>query len=95
MRRRMAGGLAHMQARQSSDTLAKVLYESLFDWLVKRINRILVPSDLPLPQQQRLKFIGVLDIFGFEIFENNSFEQVPFPFHFHGNHHHHYVPTLF
>lgn len=44
----------------------------MFDWLVGRINQTLAPPE----SHRRLKFIGVLDIFGFEIFESNSFEQV-------------------
>ena len=40
----------------------------LFDWLVARINRVL--------EGPRGRCIGILDIFGFEIFEINSFEQL-------------------
>lgn len=46
----------------------QAVYGKLFDWLVKRVNRAI--------EGQKGHFIGVLDIFGFEIFENNSFEQL-------------------
>ncbi|ELA41228.1 uncharacterized protein VICG_01717 [Vittaforma corneae ATCC 50505] len=49
--------------------LMKMLYDSLFDNLVFEINSILDISSSD-------SFIGVLDIAGFEIFENNSFEQL-------------------
>ncbi|KAJ8542159.1 hypothetical protein K7X08_017025 [Anisodus acutangulus] len=51
------------------DTLAKTVYAQLFDWLVEKINRS-VGQD-PDSQIQ----IGVLDIYGFECFKQNSFEQ--------------------
>jgi len=55
-------------ARDSCDSLAKGIYSRLFDHLVRRINESL--------EGRVGKFIGILDIFGFEIFENNSFEQL-------------------
>ncbi|XP_059642620.1 myosin-15 [Cornus florida] len=51
------------------DTLAKTVYARLFDWLVEKINRS-VGQD----QDSRIQ-IGVLDIYGFECFKHNSFEQ--------------------
>ena len=42
----------------------------MFDWLVARINESL------LTDSETRAFIGVLDIFGFEQFEVNSFEQL-------------------
>ncbi|KAF5202477.1 Myosin-15 [Thalictrum thalictroides] len=53
----------------SRDALAKTVYARLFDWLVEKINRS-VGQDLDSKAQ-----IGVLDIYGFECFKNNSFEQ--------------------
>jgi myosin heavy chain 9/10/11/14 len=58
------------QVRQSLDALAKSLYERLFGYIVDRINKTLDRTD------DSTSFIGVLDIAGFEIFENNSFEQL-------------------
>ncbi|XP_022899670.2 unconventional myosin-Va [Onthophagus taurus] len=57
------------QAMIARDALAKHIYAQLFDWVVVTINKVL-ESDIP-----RHKFIGVLDIYGFETFEINSFEQ--------------------
>ncbi|CAI8606062.1 unnamed protein product [Vicia faba] len=51
------------------DTLAKTVYARLFDWLVDKIN-MSVGQDINSHMQ-----IGVLDIYGFECFKNNSFEQ--------------------
>ncbi|KAL8501897.1 hypothetical protein ACS0TY_021134 [Phlomoides rotata] len=51
------------------DALAKTVYARLFDWLVQKINRS-VGQDRESKMQ-----IGVLDIYGFECFKTNSFEQ--------------------
>ncbi|KAL1315385.1 hypothetical protein HN51_042153 [Arachis hypogaea] len=51
------------------DALAKTVYARLFDWLVDKINRS-VGQDTNSQIQ-----IGVLDIYGFECFKDNSFEQ--------------------
>jgi len=56
------------QAVDCRDALAKALYGNLFNWLVGRINKTMSDDDAHL-------FIGLLDIFGFEDFETNSFEQ--------------------
>ncbi|KAL8258997.1 hypothetical protein R6Q59_026950 [Mikania micrantha] len=56
-------------AAVSRDALAKVVYSRLFDWLVDRINS-------SIGQDSDSKYIiGVLDIYGFESFKTNSFEQ--------------------
>lgn len=57
------------QAGQIRDGLAKALYDRLFNWLVQRINDAM-DSKKPDP-----RVLGVLDIYGFEIFEKNGFEQ--------------------
>ena len=54
------------------DALAKALYDRLFSWLVQRINSS-IHTDLP---EEGCTLIGLLDIYGFEIFENNSYEQL-------------------
>uniref|UniRef100_A0A8C6V5A7 Unconventional myosin-Ib n=1 Tax=Neogobius melanostomus TaxID=47308 RepID=A0A8C6V5A7_9GOBI len=56
------------QAYYARDALAKNLYSRLFSWLVTRINE-------SIKAKTRHKVMGVLDIYGFEIFEDNSFEQ--------------------
>lgn len=53
------------------DALAKGLYGSLFDWVVKNIQNALAPSN-----ESFAGVIGVLDIFGFELFQTNSLEQL-------------------
>ncbi|XP_010210530.1 PREDICTED: unconventional myosin-Ib isoform X3 [Tinamus guttatus] len=60
------------QAYYARDALAKNLYSRLFSWLVTRIN-----ESIKAQTKVRKKVMGVLDIYGFEIFENadNSFEQ--------------------
>lgn len=60
------------QVRNSLDALAKSLYERSFSAIVDRINDTLDRGRTT----DRVSFIGVLDIAGFEIFENNSFEQL-------------------
>ncbi|XP_041825966.1 unconventional myosin-Vb isoform X2 [Melanotaenia boesemani] len=57
------------QAANARDALAKHIYARLFDWIVEHINRALQTSS------KQHSFIGVLDIYGFETFEVNSFEQ--------------------
>ncbi|XP_044471715.1 myosin-17-like [Mangifera indica] len=53
----------------SRDALAKTVYSRLFDWLVDKINSSIGQD----PNSKSL--IGVLDIYGFESFKFNSFEQ--------------------
>ena len=63
--------LTQMQAQQSRDAFAKALYSNLFGWLVEKVN--LAAQEQHRPQttesRQRSHFLGLLDIFGFEIFE--------------------------
>jgi myosin heavy subunit len=98
------------QAYDCRDALAKCLYSNLFGWIVTRLNENLAPE---LHQKklaggrpgaaQRVKpafEIGVLDIFGFENFKTNSFEQVgagcPTPRHATlPAHPHHSTPIFF
>ncbi|CAI5468054.1 unnamed protein product [Closterium sp. Yama58-4] len=54
------------------DALAKALYSRVFDWLVERINESIQQTGLV----EEGRCIGVLDIYGFEHFEVNSFEQL-------------------
>lgn len=58
------------QATATRDALAKAIYNNLFDWIVERINQSLKA------RQATTNTIGILDIYGFEIFEKNSFEQL-------------------
>lgn len=59
-----------VQATAVRDALAKALYFNLFDWIVERVNASLNAKGAVA------NTIGILDIYGFEIFERNSFEQL-------------------
>lgn len=59
------------QARAVRDALAKGIYNNLFDWIVDRINVLLRNAASAVH-----KLIGILDIYGFEIFDTNLFEQM-------------------
>ena len=58
------------QAVATRDALAKAIYNNLFDWIVERVNLALKARGVTANS------IGILDIYGFEIFEKNSFEQL-------------------
>ena len=62
------------KAALGRDAYCKAIYQRVFDHLVVRVNGSLgetLPGDA-----KDMKFIGLLDVFGFEIFELNSFEQL-------------------
>ncbi|KAM9346433.1 uncharacterized protein ABDE67_013040 [Symphorus nematophorus] len=59
------------QADFAVEALAKAMYERLFRWILARVNKTLDKS-----KRQSASFLGILDIAGFEIFEDNSFEQL-------------------
>ncbi|XP_059052056.1 unconventional myosin IC isoform X1 [Achroia grisella] len=59
------------QAHYARDALAKAIYGKHFNWLVSRLNASLQPKD----KAAMSSVIGILDIYGFEIFPKNSFEQ--------------------
>ncbi|KAL4578472.1 hypothetical protein LXL04_014595 [Taraxacum kok-saghyz] len=56
-------------AAVNRDALAKIVYSRLFDWIVGRINESIGQD------AESKSLIGVLDIYGFESFKTNSFEQ--------------------
>uniref|UniRef100_A0A673NEY6 Unconventional myosin-X-like n=1 Tax=Sinocyclocheilus rhinocerous TaxID=307959 RepID=A0A673NEY6_9TELE len=56
------------QAIDSRDSVAMALYSQCFSWIITRINQKIKGKD-------NFKSIGILDIFGFENFEVNRFEQ--------------------
>ncbi|GAA6014234.1 hypothetical protein JCM10207_006141 [Rhodosporidiobolus poonsookiae] len=58
------------QAVAARDALAQAIYNNLFEWIVDRVN-ISMKS-----KSQSSNIIGVLDIYGFEIFDTNQFEQL-------------------
>ncbi|XP_045889564.1 unconventional myosin-Va isoform X3 [Micropterus dolomieu] len=61
--------LPRLQATNARDALSKHIYAKLFNWIVEHVNKALITSI------KKHSFIGVLDIYGFETFEINSFEQ--------------------
>ena len=63
--------LNERQAIDARNSMAKALYSKMFDWLVQRVNESMTGAIAT-----SANIIGVLDIFGFEIFENYSFEQL-------------------
>eukprot|EP00929_Paragymnodinium_shiwhaense_P060080 TRINITY_DN3003_c0_g1_i1.p1 TRINITY_DN3003_c0_g1~~TRINITY_DN3003_c0_g1_i1.p1 ORF type:complete len:2014 (+),score=568.16 TRINITY_DN3003_c0_g1_i1:150-6191(+) len=62
-------------AQSVRDTIARVMYGGLFDWLVQRMNEALCPASVQ-PSAEDSRSLGVLDIAGFESFETNSLEQL-------------------
>lgn len=63
--------LSRDEAAQTRDALAKELYARTFDWLVERIC-----AATAAPAGNAEHFVGLLDIFGFESFAINRFEQL-------------------
>ncbi|KAL6069905.1 Unconventional myosin-Ie [Balamuthia mandrillaris] len=58
------------EATYSRDALAKALYSRMFDYIVQRVNDAMYLDD------PEALIIGILDIYGFEIFGKNGFEQM-------------------
>lgn len=58
------------QAMDTRDALAKSIYACLFEWLVEQINK-----SLAVGKRRTGRSISILDIYGFESFDRNSFEQ--------------------
>ncbi|XP_045438435.1 LOW QUALITY PROTEIN: unconventional myosin-VIIb, partial [Pipistrellus kuhlii] len=71
----VARPLSAPQAADRRDALAKGIYGHLFLWIVKKINAAIFTPPAQDPRPVR-RAIGLLDIFGFENFQNNSFEQL-------------------
>lgn len=74
--------LSPLEVETNRDALAKTIYTKLFDHLIDRMNRVLFkdgdrtpPAEKTDAQKRAARSIGILDIFGFEIFDSNLFEQ--------------------
>ena len=59
-----------VQSQDTRDAVSKSVYDWLFNWLVEKIN---LTTDV---ERRCVQWIGLLDIFGFEDFAVNSFEQL-------------------
>ncbi len=77
---RIARHNSEQDARDTRDTLAKELYGRVFEWLITTLNVHLSPKEdairLLADKGPLSRTIGVLDIFGFENFSYNCFEQL-------------------
>ncbi|XP_043910277.1 unconventional myosin-Ic isoform X1 [Protopterus annectens] len=63
------------QAAYARDALSKAVYGRTFTWLVNKINESLALQENGLGIKKSTTVIGLLDIYGFEVFQHNSFEQ--------------------
>jgi myosin heavy subunit len=63
--------LSAAAAQNQTLALIKDIYHHLFMWCVSKVDKKLGDQSGASD-----RFIGILDIFGFEIFETNSFEQL-------------------
>lgn len=63
--------LSKEAALEGRDAFVKSLYDGIFVRIVRRLNETINKQI-----DQPMNSIGVLDIFGFENFDNNSFEQL-------------------
>lgn len=53
------------------DALAKAIYDRLFTWIVDCLNNSLKSKD-----DRRMQVMGILDIYGFEIFDKNRYVKI-------------------
>nr|NP_001093501.1 unconventional myosin-Ic [Danio rerio]A5PF48.1 RecName: Full=Unconventional myosin-Ic; AltName: Full=Myosin I beta; Short=MMI-beta; Short=MMIb [Danio rerio] len=71
----MISPLSLEQALSARDSFAKAIYGRAFTWLVQKLNRSLAFKDEIYYSSKCSSVIGLLDIYGFEVFQHNSFEQ--------------------
>uniref|UniRef100_A0A8C3JZ47 Myosin VIIB n=1 Tax=Calidris pygmaea TaxID=425635 RepID=A0A8C3JZ47_9CHAR len=64
-----------VQAADGRDAFVKGIYGRIFLWIVNKINSAIF-NPTSQKSKDRCQSIGLLDIFGFENFSNNSFEQL-------------------
>jgi myosin heavy subunit len=70
--RKINKSLSERDIHNNRDAIAKEIYDGLFLWLVRESNSQLYKPEVRDPG---LNWIGILDVFGFENFQHNSFEQ--------------------
>ncbi|XP_043990596.1 unconventional myosin-IXb [Gambusia affinis] len=63
------------EAMSARDSMAKSLYSALFDWIILHINHAMI-NRRDMEESVSCLSIGVLDMFGFENLQRNSFEQL-------------------
>uniref|UniRef100_A0A1A8FNB3 Myosin IC n=1 Tax=Nothobranchius korthausae TaxID=1143690 RepID=A0A1A8FNB3_9TELE len=71
----MISPLNFEQAVSARDALAKAVYGRTFSWLVEKINQSLAVKEELYHSSKGSSVIGLLDIYGFEVLQHNSFEQ--------------------
>ena len=63
------------ETNNNINALIKWIYGSVFNWIVSKVNS--AHQDISTSEHKSIvKFIGILDIFGFEILRSNTFEQL-------------------
>lgn len=67
---KIEGRWSQAECDMLKSSLAKGIYEKLFLWIIKSLNKNIKPEG------EFKVFMGMLDIFGFEVFKNNSLEQL-------------------
>uniref|UniRef100_A0A3B3BM11 Myosin motor domain-containing protein n=1 Tax=Oryzias melastigma TaxID=30732 RepID=A0A3B3BM11_ORYME len=72
---RVTKPLSSQQAAACRDAVVKAIFNKLFKWIVEKVNSVIYKRLANNPKSSYLS-IGLLDIFGFENFEVNSFEQL-------------------
>ncbi|KAL4450307.1 hypothetical protein ABPG74_009013 [Tetrahymena malaccensis] len=65
--------LQKIECINTKDSLSKYLYERMFNLIVQKLNEIIVPKESI--DESKISKIGLLDIYGFEVFKENGFEQ--------------------
>lgn len=73
---RVVSNISKEQAIEIRDAFAKTIYGRIFNWIVSKINRTIFKRDTSMTDNGNKVSIGVLDIFGFENFAVNNFEQL-------------------
>ena len=66
--------LTATQINLTIQCITKSIYSNLFDFIVEKINKNINCDSLQ--NEEHLSFIGILDIFGFEVFKQNNYEQL-------------------